>query len=305
MNLRSHLVSVGVALASFAPACGSSDSGTDPSAAGAGGQDAGPEVGTDAAGGSDASNGTPCGTFLCGPLEQCFEDKLCSAKLVPVTGGYSIDATEVTRDQYNAWLGTDPDTAGQASFCAWNDAFAPDTANPEGGCSPTTMPPGSKGNLPIVCVDWCDAFAYCKAVGKRLCGKIGGGSNAFTDHANPAASQWFNACSSNGQNDFPYGDTYDGQTCNGSDKSGGTILPVGSLAGCQSSVAGFEGVYDLSGNVLEWEDSCDAASAAKDFCRNRAGACFNTSIYLRCDHDGGNQRGSHDGGIGFRCCSDP
>jgi hypothetical protein len=32
------------------------------------------------------------------------------------------------------------------------------------------------GNFPITNVDWCDAYAYCAGIGKRLCGKIGGGT---------------------------------------------------------------------------------------------------------------------------------
>ncbi|MBI5531736.1 MAG: SUMF1/EgtB/PvdO family nonheme iron enzyme [Deltaproteobacteria bacterium] len=304
MKIRSQVALLGVVLAASLPACGSDSSDTQP-AAGSGGGDAGSDASTDAAGELDGATGTPCGSFFCGPLEQCFNNQLCTARQVPVTGGYSIDATEVTRDQYNAWLGSKPASAGQPSFCAGNDTFEPDTATQETGCAPSTMPSGTQGNYPVVCVDWCDAFAYCKAIGKRLCGKIGGGANDFGDCANPATSQWFNACSSNGQNDFPYGDTYDGKLCNGNDNAGGSMLPVGSLAGCQSSVAGFEGVYDLSGNVLEWEDSCDAANGAQDLCHNRAGASFNTPDYLRCDVDGSDKRGSHNGGIGFRCCSEP
>ena len=47
---------------------------------------------------------------------------------------------------------------------------------------------------PIVWVDWCDAYAYCKGVGKRLCGAIGGGPVDFhTGYADTNQSQWYRA----------------------------------------------------------------------------------------------------------------
>jgi formylglycine-generating enzyme required for sulfatase activity len=148
--------------------------------------------------------------------------------LVPVCGGYCIDATEVTRDQYAAWLGTSPVTGGQPAYCSWNTSFTP-------SCE---WPPGAKGARPVVCVDWCDAYAYCKAVGKRLCGKIGGGSNGYSDFADARVSQWYNACSSGGAHTYPYGGAgaggtsgYQATTCNGWDKGVHTTVPVGSCSG--------------------------------------------------------------------------
>jgi sulfatase modifying factor 1 len=244
--------------------------------------EAGPEGGAD--GGLDCT-GTQTGT------------------LVPVTGGYSIDATEVTRCQYHAWLATTPSTNGQVSACTWNDSYEPI-------CE---WPPGSKGDHPVVCVDWCDAYAYCKAVGKRLCGKIGGGSTEYTTGYDDATeSQWHNACSSGGMNEYPYGDTYELQTCNGTDKTGTgctsgscTTVEVGSLGGCESGVSGYTGVYDLSGNVSEWDDSCNGTSGQSDNCHVRAGSFNDYDLFLRCDYGSSIGRSNFADSIGFRCCSDP
>jgi len=226
------------------------------------------------------------------------------AKLVPIANGYSIDATEVTRAQYAAWLGTSPTTGGQQPECSWNteaDAF-----NPTG-----EWPPGTKGKHPVSFVDWCDAYAYCKAFGKRLCGKIGGGANGYNDYAIPTLSVWFKACSSGGAHNYPYGgnpggsDGFEGQKCNGADLAVGTTLPVGTCLGCTSTEPGYTDVYDLSGNVWEWEDSCDGMGGKQDFCRIRGGSFNSINVVLRCGFgDSDIRAGSYDN-VGFRCCAPP
>ena len=166
-------------------------------------------------------------------------------------------------------------------------------------------PPEAKGNHPVVCVDWCDAYAYCQAVDKRLCGKVGGGKNGYTDFADASKSQWYAACSSGGKYDYPYGNTFEGQTCNGKNKGLETTSEVGSLSGCRSYAAGYAGVYDMSGNVLEWEDSCDAGIGLTDRCRVRGGSFMNNFLNLRCDYEDFDSRESRLDVIGFRCCSSP
>jgi hypothetical protein len=278
---------------------GTADGGA--AAAGAGGvagiEGAGGTAG--GAGGAGGKAGAPgCGS--CGPLEQCWNGRLCVAKLVPVTGGYSIDATEVTRSQYEAWLATSPTTSGQPAYCSWNTSLAPAAS-----CMVSFLVcQGSNcGNHPEVCVDWCDAYAYCKAVGKRLCGRIGGGPNAYADWWYEDRSQWFNACSSGGPNAYPYGEVPSGSACNGKEASTGTTVPVGTMIGCASSSPGYQGVYDLAGNVGEWEDSCSGASGATDFCRVRGGSFMEELVYLQCNIGGHLKRTVVDGFLGIRCCS--
>jgi formylglycine-generating enzyme required for sulfatase activity len=223
--------------------------------------------------------------------------------MVMLPQGYCIDSTEVTRGQYQAWLDTSPSTGGQIPDCEWNTNFAPVT-----DCSLSVYRGTSFENHPQVCVDWCDAYSYCRAVGKRLCGKIRGGSNGYDDYTNASLSQWYNACTSDGANNaYPYGNTYQALYCNGGDYSlsrgTSTTTEVGSMPLCQSSVTGYQGVFDLSGNVMEWEDSCDGTGQLAS-CRLR-GASFDSTLdlALACGFGYDLVRDGMNGNVGFRCCS--
>src|ERR1700690_177806 len=131
---------------------------------------------------------------------------------LPMHLGYCIDSTEVTQGQYKAWLDSGPYVASQSGIClSTNNSFTPTTTWP---------PTAATLNLPVVGVDWCDAFRYCAAAGKRLCGNIAGGSNGYNNYNDPTQSQWYAACTSNGAitaHGYPYSNTYSGSTCNGVD----------------------------------------------------------------------------------------
>ena len=60
---------------------------------------------------------------------------------------------------------------------------------------------------------------------------------------------------------------------------GGTLVPVASLPGCQG---GYPGVFDMSGNVEEVEDSCDDAGT----CYSRGGSFVDDPALAetRCDN---------------------
>ncbi len=230
------------------------------------------------------------GLCRCGQLEE-ERNGFCIAKLVDL-GSFAIDATEVTVGQYASWLETNPkpkDT--MPGVCSLNVSHVPKHDWPL-----------SNGNRPVTDVNWCDAFAYCKAVGKRLCGKIGGGSNEFYDFADAAKSQWAHACSGGGKYWYPYGDKFDSARCNGVETSG-SPLSVTTMPECECLEFAYSGIYDLSGNVQEWEDSCTVI-ANTFMCRLRGGSFYAPDEYLPCAGAVGyvaHYNAMRD--IGFRCCA--
>jgi formylglycine-generating enzyme required for sulfatase activity len=161
----------------------------------------------------------------------------------------------------------------------------------------------------MVCVDWCDAYAYCKAVGKRLCGKIGGGSNAFGAPADASMSQWYRACSMGGTRPYPYGGMYSDTACVGDAYDGApgyqfdSDMPqeVGTVPTCEG---GYPGVFDLSGNMKEWEDSCESTNGQADKCYRRGGSYKENASALTCAAQIPSARSSTTIDLSFRCCAE-
>jgi sulfatase modifying factor 1 len=237
------------------------------------------EGGADAPLDSDSDGGAPCPGTAGPPGVR--------------VGAYCIDSTEVTVKHYRAFLDARAgDTSGQPAACAWNTTFAP-----LGG-----VPGTGSDDQPIANVDFCDAVAYCAWAGKHLCGAISGAPLTTADRANAARSEWFRACSRNndGLHPYPYGGAYEPQRCNGVDRDSG-ILPVGSLAACQGA---YPGVFDLSGNVREWEDACDDGATATDrTCLTRGGGYYDFEGTLQCDNQQAVVVTTQNIGVGLRCCA--
>ena len=201
-------------------------------------------------------------------------------------GAFCIDSTEATNTDYQAFLQADAGAGPPA--CAQKTTFVP------GGTWP---PPRGAENHPVGSVDWCDAFAFCAWVGKRLCALRVDGADR--------RNEWYVACSQDGGRRFPYGDDYQPEYCNGAGSGLGNTVPVATLPKC---VGGYEGLFDLSGNVEEWIDDCDDAGT----CHARGGGFLSGKLtdggvapyQLECSVLGSINRFSKYADVGIRCCSD-
>jgi formylglycine-generating enzyme len=209
---------------------------------------------------------------------------------------YCVDATEVTQQQYKSFLDTLPDPAAQQPPCDGNASFSPASS-----CQFDWQ-----SRRPVACVDWCDARAFCSKYGKRLCGAIGGGTLRPADATDPTKSEWFNACSRGGTRLYAYGDNYSMETwdtCQGLESAGSTVS-VGSKLECQG---GYSGLFDMSGNVREWEGACDGAG----LCASRGGGFLDSGYLssptpesLRCSSARLVPLTQAEDERGFRCCAD-
>lgn len=222
---------------------------------------------------------------------------------LPTGGDYCVDYIEVTYADYNAFWISNPSLLSQASFCSWNTTFTPSNGWPP---DLVTTDPGYNGGYPVNWVNWCQAYAYCAQQGKRLCGKIGGGSNDTADSAKAMKSEWYNACSANAVNTYPYGSTFSATACNGSAgpgapweelNSSGTLFTADDT--CQGGAAG---LYQMSGDVAEWEDSCNGSSGATDTCLLRGGSFTSSAAGLTCATAVATARSYQGADSGFRCC---
>lgn len=212
--------------------------------------------------------------------------------VVPNVTPFCIDATEVSIAEYKVFL-ADP---------SGHKAPAP--------CEGESREPKGNGKYvlslkeqdsPMRYVDWCDATAYCNWAGKRLCGKPAGGSAAFAGLAQPTESQWFAACTQKNE-PYPYGPTHIDGKCN-VDQPNENECEVAPSQFPECHGASPE-LLSMTGNVKEWEDSCDA----NDRCRLRGASCFNKHEVATCQQAEAHDREGHENDlsdVGFRCCSKP
>jgi sulfatase modifying factor 1 len=245
---------------------------------------------TETTGDGDGDCAGICGTENCG---DCPENGA-----VAIPGNYSIGATEVRNGDYQAFLDVDFTSEFLDGWlpaeCSWKTDFTPDDwpANPE-------------ADLPVNGVDWCDAWAYCEWSGQHMCGRIGGGAVSLADVQNLMTSEWYKACTGGGVKNYPYALNYMAAACNGLDAGIGELTPIGSLMTC---VGGYAGIFDMSGNVWEWENSCDTdpqVPSETQECRQRGGSFYSDGPTLRCGVASVRARNYRNDNLGIRCCDMP
>jgi formylglycine-generating enzyme required for sulfatase activity len=195
-----------------------------------------------------------CSTELPGPVMA----------RVSWSGGpaFCIDSTEVTNAQYQAFLAAAP-APSPNERCAWNTSLAPSATG--AGCG--VFDPVGHPDLPVVCVDWCDADAYCRWAKKYLCGVADRDGVHGGPVKNPTSkmegSQWIVACSNDGTQTYPYGNEGQAGRCADKKFPGTTsgVQPVKSATMCEGGVPG---LFDMAGNASEWQNNCVDSAAPSD-----------------------------------------
>jgi len=148
--------------------------------------------------------------------------------------------------------------------------------------------------FPAQGVTFFQAQAACENAGKALC----------------SADEWVTACRGTGDVTYPYGDTFDPGRCNGYVAKRQAAIETGTMLnpspqedgtlvgqGCVTE----HGVYDMSGNVWEW-NSTEYFEGAR---RGLVGGGFDAnSIGLRCvASDNHASPMEENPAYGFRCCA--
>jgi len=189
-----------------------------------------------------------------------------------------MDRTEVTVAAYRACVA--------AGSCA----------RPEHASAACTFDAGDP-ELPIACVHWRDADAYCRFAGKRL----------------PTEREWEYAARGTVATAFPWGA---GNSCTNAvtlvnDQSGRSCAPRPARVGTHPAGASLFGVQDLSGNVEEWTadwyvESLSAGPAPRAGAAHvlRGGGWLSTPTQSRTTSRDWGSALEAGPNVGFRCARD-
>lgn len=140
---------------------------------------------------------------------------------------FRVDRHEVTNAEYATFLDS-IGTTGDAAF-AHPDQPRQKDHTPKFWSDAKT----SQRDLPVVGVDWFDAYAYARWAGKRL----------------PTSDEWEYAARASTKQLYPWGDEFDPDRCVAAE-----LGASGPVAAASSSVRGASpfGILHLAGNAQEW-----------------------------------------------------
>lgn len=205
-------------------------------------------------------------------------------RITTPTGSYCMDVNEVTVAQMEAYDGATPSApAGLPSKCAavWDHWYPRDV--------------GIDKSEPAINTNWCQAWAYCRWAGKRLCRSID--TKAAISAANSELG-W--ACGQGAtKSPRPYGTTYVKGTC---DVESGRSTPIAitTTPACHGTTAPYDKVLNLIGSAEEWSEECPDATS----CLARGGYFGHASNVAVCAYEFKYALGAQFASLGFRCCAD-
>ncbi len=146
--------------------------------------------------------------------------------------------------------------------------------------------PDEEGIIPQTNISFYRAKKLCEGEGKQLCSE----------------EQWEKACKGPMDLKYPYSNVWDASKCNtqNSDGTKRAIVPSGTYKAC---VSGY-GVYDMSGNVMEWTNSVFSSQDTSD--KVVKGGSFSKPDWAtRCAYRYNMLPNSTSNEVGFRCCKAP
>jgi serine/threonine protein kinase/formylglycine-generating enzyme required for sulfatase activity len=146
--------------------------------------------------------------------------------------------------------------------------------------------PDQEGVIPQTNVSFYRAKKLCESEQKQLCSE----------------DEWEKACKGPSDLKYPYGNVWNAGRCDTQNKDGTnrSIVPSGSYRGCASGY----GVYDMSGNVMEWTNNTFSPQDTTD--RVVKGGSFTKPDWAtRCAYRYNMLPNSTSNEVGFRCCKPP
>jgi formylglycine-generating enzyme required for sulfatase activity len=224
------------------------------------------------------------GCFLSHERAEGCEPVLDMVAIGAPDASHHMGVTEVTQEEYARFL-----------RCAPADAPVPDSCDgyDRGPCEQWRFPfdPIGAPRLPVQCVSWCAASAYCAWAGARLC----------------TVDEWSAACEATALRVAPGGRVRGPRWCVLAEYADGTSRyeggdqreDVSSAPDCRADAPPYDQISDLIGNVEELVDDCGGG-----MCRF-AGGSYNSGRGAPCMFEGGLAPSEGTSGVGFRCCADP
>jgi sulfatase modifying factor 1 len=230
---------------------------------------------------------------------------------VPERSCVWMDRTEVTVEQYERWLGevASDSIAWEPDWCAWKRTRTDPIGDPADACADEILHYDLQPfapQKPMRCVDFCEAEAFCRFAGKRICYDPAGlgvqGPRGFPQ-------EWQLACTNGLSTRYPWGNP-ERDVCNVGQTSSQCIgasatcgpLPVGQKAECVNE----RGIVDLTGNVAEWVFSCNFVDSAvpdkPPGCVARGGG-YDEPLQT-CQRELVIPNDTRAPSLGFRCCAD-
>jgi len=204
------------------------------------------------------------------------------------SGSYLIESTEVTEEAYASFLRCSPDARSPDPSCAGVTDFVP--------CERVDFDPSAPTRLPVRCISWCAASAYCEWAGRRLCrrAELGQACEAttprLTDSLDPrrVVVTEPHVCNLSAYETGRWGSSMRGP------------IEVGSARDCRGYCPTFGDVRDVVGNVDEWVEEC----TPDGYCSS-LNSSWNSGPNQPCAEFGRNPRVENSVyDLGFRCCAD-